>query len=108
MPALGWMNRAATFVHILSTLLALAVLRTDASPGKPTAGASNLRFDRQQKSEVHQVLLEVLGDRSLVESGAGALIAVERCIENSCWAVFLDRRVCRAAAGSKKGCTRSG
>ena len=54
------------------------------------------------------MLLEVLGDGSLVESGAGALIAVERCIENSCRAVFLDRRVCRAAAGSKKGCTRSG
>ena len=54
------------------------------------------------------MLLEALGDGSLVESGVGALIAVERCIENSCRAVFLDRRVCRAAAGSKKGCTRSG
>ena len=54
------------------------------------------------------MLLEVPGEGPLVESGDSALIAVERCIECSCRADFLDRRVRRGAALPGKGCNRSG
>ena len=72
MPTHGWMNRVATLVHNPSALLALVVLRTDASPGKRTAGASNPRFDRQLPSAIHQMLLEVMGEVRVVESGTSA------------------------------------
>ena len=48
------------------------------------------------------MLLKVLGEGPLVESGVGALIAVERRVENICRADFLDRSVC-CAAGPKNG-----